>query len=86
MNFLNWLKSVWSEPNGNGSSTRVHITALLFFVLGLGTAFGTLAYHSKISIEQFDNFLSTAGTFFVTTSGPLYAVNKLSDFMKTRNP
>src|ERR1035441_8296461 len=36
-NFGSWAQSIWSEPNGGGgSSTRVHMSAFISFILGVG--------------------------------------------------
>lgn len=83
--FGEWLKSIWSEPDGSGSSTRIHMTALIAFILGIGISFGILTHQKRISIEQFDNFLSAGATFIVTTCGPLYAANKTADWLKNKN-
>lgn len=80
-----WVKSIWSEPNGNGSSTRVHMTMLIAFVLVVGISFGIATHLKRITIEQFDNFLTAGSTFIVTTCGPLYAANKASDWLKNKD-
>jgi hypothetical protein len=80
-----WLKSIWSEPDGSGSSTRIHVTMLIAFVLGVGISFGVSTHQKKITVEQFNNFLNAGSTFIVTTCGPLYASNKLADWAKTNN-
>jgi hypothetical protein len=49
--FLTWLRSVYSEPDGSGSSTRIHITALIAFVLGVGISFAVLVHNKVITIE-----------------------------------
>lgn len=83
--FGQWVRSIWSEPDGSGSSTRVHITAITAFILGVGIAFGIATHAKKISIEQFDSFLNAGATFLVTTCGPLYGLNKAADWLKNNN-
>ena len=80
-----WIRSIYSEPNGNGSSTRIHITALIAFILGIGIAFGIATHHKRFTMEEFNSFLQTGSTFLVTTCGPLYGMNKLSDWGKDKN-
>jgi|SRR5580658_7081779 hypothetical protein len=80
-----WLKSVYSESDGTGSSTRIHITLLITFVLGVGISFGVLVHHKSITIEQFNSFLGSAATFLTATCGPLYGVNKLADWAAKKN-
>ena len=80
-----WLKSIWSEPNGNGSSTRIHMTILIAFIIGVGISFGVATHQKRFSIEQFDNFLNAGATFIVTTCGPLYAANKVADWGKNHD-
>jgi hypothetical protein len=82
---MNWLRSIWSEPDGTGSSTRVHMTALIAFIIGTGLSFGIATHQKKVSIEQFNNFLSAGSTFLVTTCGPLYGANKVADYLKNKN-
>ena len=80
--FLAWLRSVYSEPDGTGSSTRLVISALVAFAIVAGLSFAYLVHIKTITIEQFDAFLTAAATFIVTTCGPLYGVNKLADYGK----
>ena len=82
---LSWIKSIWSEPDGSGSSTRIHMTAIVAFILGIGISFGVATHCKKITIEEFNNFLSASGAFIVTTCGPLYGVNKVSDYLKNKD-
>ena len=80
-----WIKSIWSEPDGTGSSTRIHITMLIAFILGVGIAFGIATHQKRITVEQFNNFLNAGSTFLVTTCGPLYGANKAADWLKSRD-
>lgn len=80
-----WTKSIWSEPDGTGSSTRIHITAITTFILGIGLSFGVATHQKKITVEQFDSFLSSAATFLVTTCGPLYGINKAVDYLNNKS-
>lgn len=77
-----WIKSVYSEADGTGSSTRIHISLLTSFVLGVGISFGILVHKHSISVEQFNQFLVAGGTFIATTCGPLYGVNKVAALIK----
>jgi hypothetical protein len=83
--FFSWVKSVYSEPDGSGSSTRVHIGLLTVFVIAVGISFGVLVHERILTAEQFDNFLTAGAGFLVTTTGPLYATNKLADWAKNRD-
>ena len=83
--FFSWLRSVYSEPDGSGSSTRVHIGMIFAFILGVGTAFAVSTYKSKMTIDQFNSFLGSAGNFILVTGGPLYGANKLADWAKNKN-
>lgn len=82
--FITWLKSVYSEADGMGSSTRVHIGIILAFTLTVGLSFAVATHLKKITIEQFDGFLNTAATFIVTTGGPLYAANQAGNWLQKR--
>lgn len=80
MPFFSWLKSVYSESDGSGSSTRVHMTALIAFIIGVGVSFSVSVHHGHITLEQFDSFLSAGATFIVTCCGALYGINKVSSW------
>jgi hypothetical protein len=80
-----WVKSIWSEPDGTGSSTRILMAALIAFVLGVGISFGISTNKGRMTPEQFNNFLGSSGTFIVTTCGPLYAANKAADWLKKKD-
>lgn len=82
--FFLWVKSVYSEASGNGSSTRVHIGLIIGFVLAVGLSFCVAVHMKKMTIEQFNTFLGSAGTFVVTTSGPLYAANQAGTWLQKR--
>jgi hypothetical protein len=81
--FIAWLRSVYSESDGNGSSTRLHIAAIFAFTLGCGISFAWLVHKKTITIEEFDAFLVSATAFITGTAGPLYGVNKLADWAKS---
>lgn len=83
--FAAWVKSVYSEPDGTGSSTRIHISLLIGFVISVGVSFGVLVHRHTISVEQFNSFLGAGAAFLAATTGPLYGVNKLSDWAKSKN-
>jgi len=82
--FGQWLRSVYSEPDGTGSSTRLHISLLTVFTIAVGISFAALVHRHGITIEQFNAFLGAAATFLVSTCGPLYGINKLSDWAKSK--
>jgi hypothetical protein len=83
--FSSWLKSVYSEADGSGSSTRVHIGLFTGFVIAVGMSFAWLVHRQHLTIEQFDNFLSAGSGFIVVTCGPLYAANKIADVRNNAN-
>jgi hypothetical protein len=79
-----WLKGVYSEPGGQGSSTRLHISLLIAFVLGVGIGFSVLVHKHSISIEQFNGFLTAGSVFLTSTCGSLYGLNKAADWAKSK--
>jgi hypothetical protein len=81
---MNFLKSIFSESDGTGSSTRVVMGMVVAFVLGIGIAFTTLVFKKTITIEQFDNFLVSGGEFILTVSGPLYGANQIGKILNTK--
>jgi hypothetical protein len=82
--FFTWLRSVYSESDGSGSSTRIHMTLLILFVLGVGVSFAVSVHHKLITLEQFDSFLTSGATFIVTTCGALYGINKVSEYANSK--
>ena len=82
---MNFLKSVFSESDGSGSTSRVMIGLLTSFILGVGISFATSVHYKVITLEQFNNFLQTGSTFLLTTCGPLYGINKAADAWKNGN-
>ncbi len=85
MDWKKWLLSAFSEPSGNGSVTRILMTAIVAFILGCGISFAVAAHFSRITMDQFNNFLGAGGLFIVTTAAPLYALNKASDAYKNKD-
>jgi hypothetical protein len=81
---MSFLKSVYSESSGAGSSTRVHIGAILAFILGVGISFAVAVHLKKITIEQFDNFLSSGAIFITSTAGTLYSANQVGNWAQKR--
>jgi hypothetical protein len=79
-----WLRSVYSEADGTGSSTRVHVGILVLFVVVVGSIFEHLVSHKVMTSDQFDAFLVSAGTFLATSCGVLYGSNKLADVFKKK--
>jgi hypothetical protein len=78
---LDFIKSILSEPDGTGSTTRVLMAVIVFFTIGAGI-FLCGALHSKhITVEQLNSYLTTGGQFVVTTTGPLYLINKGASVM-----
>ncbi len=86
--FLIWLKSAYSDtdPKGNqiGSSSRLHIGMIIAFVIGVGVSFSIATHQKIITIEQFNSFLGSAGTFTVVTTGALYSLNQLGSWAKNK--
>jgi hypothetical protein len=85
ISFFSWLKSVYSEPDGSGSSTRIHISLLTGFVIGIGISFAISVHHKLVTISEFNAFLGAASAFLIATAGPLYGLNKAADWLKNRD-
>jgi hypothetical protein len=83
--FLAWLKSAFSEPSGNGSVTRILMSMIVAFILGCGVSFAVATHYKHITMDQFNSFLGAGGLFVVTTAGPLYALNKMTDAYKNKD-
>ena len=86
--FFSWLRSAYSDTDakGNqvGSSSRLHIGMIISFVLGVGVSFAIATHQKIITIEQFNTFLGSAGTFTVVTTGALYSLNQLGSWAKNK--
>jgi hypothetical protein len=81
-----FLKSAYSESDGTtASSTRLHISAIVGFVLTLGSALGVLAWKHRITVEQLDGWMNAAATFLTASCGSLYGINSAKDFLKNKN-
>lgn len=78
-----FTKSVFSEPDGSGSTSRILMACIVSFIIGSGITFVT-HIHGPIVLADFDAFLSSAGVFIATTCAPLYAINKSSDAYKNQ--
>jgi Na+-transporting methylmalonyl-CoA/oxaloacetate decarboxylase beta subunit len=85
MDWKKWLYSAFSEPSGNGSITRILMTAIVAFILGCGTTFLVATHYKNITMDQFNSFLGAGGLFIVTSAGPIYALNKLADAYKNKD-
>ncbi len=69
-----------SEADGSVSTTRVCITMVFTFIIGMGVAL-MWKLHTPVTVADINNFLSSAGIFIATTCAPLYALNKTADVL-----
>lgn len=83
--FITWLRSVYSEADGSGSSTRVHISCIVAFVIGVGVSFCVSLHHKVITMAEFNSFLDSSATFLTTVCGVLYGINKAGSYMDGKN-
>jgi hypothetical protein len=85
---FSWLRSAYSESDGTGSSTRVHVGLIIAFTVGVGVSFAVSVHHKLISLGDFDAFLGAAAAFTTATCGALYGINKLGSWAesKTQTP
>ena len=85
LGFLHWLRSIWSEADGNGSTTRVLMFILVSFIVGVGVSFAVATHQKIITIEQFNAFLQSGGLFITTTVPVIYGINKMADWASSKN-
>jgi hypothetical protein len=85
MDWKKWVLSIFSEPSGNGSTTRVLISMVVAFIIGCGVSFAVATHQKSITMDQFNSFLGAGGLFIVTSAGPLYALNKMADAYKNKD-
>lgn len=78
---IGFIRSVFSEPDGSGSSSRICIAGIVIFILGAGTSLA-FKIHTPITVAEMNSFLVAAGEFIATTCGPLYLINKGSEAAK----
>lgn len=81
---MNWLKSILSEPDGTGSSTRVHASLQVLLILCLSASFGYLVHKHTVSLGEFGNWMTCAGTYLTMVTGSSYGINKLADWAKSK--
>ena len=80
-----FLKSAYSESDGiTASSTRLHISAIVGFVLSLGTALTVLLWLHRITVEDLCKWMNAAATFLTASCGSLYGINSVNAIMKNR--
>lgn len=70
-----FMKSVFSEPDGTGSCSRILIASIVSFTIGVGVAL-VWKIHTPVTVNDFNSFLGAAGMFITTTCAPLYLINK----------
>lgn len=70
-----FIKSIFSEPDGTGSCSRVLIAAIVAFILGAGAVLLT-KIHASLLVADINSFLQAAGMFITTTCTPMYLINK----------
>lgn len=81
---LSWLKSVLSESDGSGSTTRVLMFFLVFAAIIWSSVLLYDAHVHKITIEQFSSYLSSISNYLTITATPLYAANKAADVFNNK--
>ena len=79
----NFLRSVLSEDDGSGSSTRLIMVMLVSFIVGVGSAFA-FKVHGPVTLAEYGQFLTSASAFIMATCGPLYLINKGADAINNK--
>jgi hypothetical protein len=74
-----------SESDGSGSTTRVLIFGLVIAAIAWSSILCFDAHKHKITVEQFNSYLSSIGQYLTVTATPLYAVNKTADVFNNKN-
>lgn len=80
---LIWLRSVFSEKDGTGSSTRLNIAAVTGFSLGFITAL-LWKVRAPITVAEFCQGVSAVGNFAMGFGGLLYGVNRAGNWLDNR--
>lgn len=74
-----WLRSIFSEADGTGSSTRVYVGLVVSFSLGFVTAL-LLKVHGPITVSEFCSAVGVLGEFAGGICGALYGINRLGNW------
>jgi hypothetical protein len=80
---LGFARSMFSESDGTASSTRVCVAVIIAFIVGSGVTL-IAKLHTPVVVDDINKFLSSAGTFIMTTCTPLYGINKGADVMNKK--
>ena len=85
----NWsrplLRSMESETDGTGSSTRLCIVLVISFSLGFVTAL-LFKLHGPITVAEFCQAVGAIGLFAGGICGSLYTINRIGNAVDNRAP
>lgn len=74
-----YLRSMLSEKDGTGSSSRLCLVLVVVFTLGFISAL-VWKIHAPITVPDFCQAVGALGTFVLSTVGVLYGINRLGNF------
>lgn len=78
-----WLRSMLSEANGTGSSSRFCVVLLIVFTLGFVTAL-LFKVQRPVTVAEFCQALNALTIFATGVCGALYGINKAADVFNNR--
>lgn len=78
-----WLRSMLSESDGSGSSTRFCIVCVIVFTLGFVSAL-LWKLHGPITVAEFCQALSSLTLFATGICSALYGINRVADAFNNR--
>ena len=81
---VSWFRTVLSESDGTGSSTRVLMFVLVLAAVVWSSVLLFDVHTHHVSVEQFNAYLTSIGQYLTITCSPLYATNKISDCYNNR--
>jgi hypothetical protein len=78
-----YLRSMLSEADGTGSSTRFCCVAVIVFTLGFASAL-IWKIHAPVTVAEFCQALGALTLFATGICGSLYAINRAADVFNNR--
>jgi hypothetical protein len=79
----NYLRSMLSEADGTGSSTRLCVLLVIVFTLGFVAAL-LWKIHAPVSVGEFCQAVSALTLFATGICGALYGINRAADVFNKR--
>ena len=80
----NYLRSMLSETDGTGSSSRVCVLLVIVFTLGFVAAL-LWKIHAPVTVAEFSQAIGALTLFATGICGALYGINRAADVFNNRD-